>query len=153
MDNFKILNIKEYKDLKEKAASWFSSKRNISKESYLASFEESIKTTNGVPNWYIVLNGDSIIGGIGVIENDFHDRKDLNPNICALFVEIEYRNKGLAGQLLKYALADLKKNNFEKAYLITDHTSFYERYGWKYLCNVTCDDKSNARMYVYNIEK
>ena len=35
MDNFKILNIKEYKDLKEKAASWFSSKRNISKESYL----------------------------------------------------------------------------------------------------------------------
>ena len=24
--------------------------------------------------WYLCLNGDKIIGGMGVIENDFHDR-------------------------------------------------------------------------------
>ena len=29
--------------------------------------------------WYLCLDDDKIIGGLGVIENDFHDRKDLTP--------------------------------------------------------------------------
>ena len=33
-------------------------------------------------------------------------------------------------------------------YLITEHTSFYERYGWKYLCMVQCDDGEQMRMYI-----
>lgn len=153
MKTIKIFNIKKRIDLKEAVAAWFSSKWNISKESYLESFEESFKTKNGVPNWYVVLNGESIIGGIGIIENDFHVRKDLRPNICALYVEEEYRNRGLAGKLLRCALDDLKNENYKKAYLITDHTSFYERYGWKFLCNVVCNDQSSARMYIYDLEE
>lgn len=153
MRNYKIVNIKDCISLKDKVASWFSSKRGISKESYLVSFEESINAKDGVPNWYVILNEESIIGGVGVIENDFHTRKDLSPNICALYVEEEFRNKGLAGKLLNRVLTDLKENKYKKAYLITDHTSFYERYGWKYLYNVICDDKSSARMYVYDLEK
>lgn len=153
MRNFKIVNIKDCVSLKDKAASWFSSKWDISKESYLESFEESISSKDGVPNWYIILNDESIIGGIGVIENDFHERKDLSPNVCALYVEEEFRNKGLAGKLLIHVLSELKGKNYKKAYLITDHTSFYERYGWEYLCNVICDDKSSARMYFYDLEK
>ena len=35
-------------------------------------------------------------------------------------------------------------------YLITEHTSFYERYGWKYLCMVQCDDGEQMRMYIYH---
>ena len=33
-------------------------------------------------------------------------------------------------------------------YLITEHTSFYERYGWKYLCMVQGDDGEQMRMYI-----
>lgn len=29
-----------------------------------------------VPQWYLAMEGEWIIGGMGVIENDFHDRKD-----------------------------------------------------------------------------
>lgn len=25
-------------------------------------------------DWYLCLDGDNIVGGLGVIENDFHDR-------------------------------------------------------------------------------
>lgn len=31
------------------------------------------------------MDGDKIAGGMGVIENDFHDRKDLAPNVCAVW--------------------------------------------------------------------
>ena len=50
--------------------------------------------------WYICLYDESIVAGLGVIENDFHDRKDLTPNVCAVYAEEEHREKGLAGNLL-----------------------------------------------------
>ena len=31
--------------------------------------------------WYLCLEGDQIVAGMGVIENDFHDRKDLKLNV------------------------------------------------------------------------
>ena len=37
------------------------------------------------------------ISGAGVIENDFHDRKDLTPNLCALFVEERKCGRGEPG--------------------------------------------------------
>ena len=41
--------------------------------------------------WYLCLDSECIVGGLGVIENDFHDRKDLKPNVCAVYTEKEYR--------------------------------------------------------------
>ena len=42
----------------------------------------------GITQWYVIVDGQrNIIAGAGVIENDFHDRKDLTPDLCALFVE------------------------------------------------------------------
>jgi hypothetical protein len=37
--------------------------------------------------WYLCMDEDNIIGGMGVIENDFHDRKDLSPNVCAVYTD------------------------------------------------------------------
>lgn len=31
----------------------------------------------------------------GSIANDFHDRKDLTPNICAVYTEEAYRGRGI----------------------------------------------------------
>ena len=39
--------------------------------------------------------------------NDFHDRKDLTPNVCALYVEPELRCRGIAGQLLAHICKDM----------------------------------------------
>lgn len=39
--------------------------------------------------WYLCLCGKKIVAGMGVIENDFHDTKDLAPNVCAVYTEKE----------------------------------------------------------------
>jgi len=59
--------------------------------------EECLEKKGAVPQWYVVVQGDKIIAGLGVIENDFHDRKDLSPNVCAVYVEEAYRCRGIAG--------------------------------------------------------
>ena len=38
--------------------------------------------------------------GVSLIDNDFHDRKDLSPNVCAVYTEEAHRGHGIAGNLL-----------------------------------------------------
>ena len=119
--NFDIVRITDRPELKEKAA-----------------------------QWYLALDGGRIAAGMGVIENDFHDRKDLAPNVCAVFTEPDCRCMGLAGKLLAFVSDDMKSRGISTLYLVTDHDSFYERYGWEYLCPVTQDgDDKPSRMYVH----
>ncbi len=64
--------------------------------------------------------------------NDFHDRKDLTPNICAVYVDGAYRNQGIAGEMLQFVCDDFMTKGIDTLYLVIDHTSFYERYGWEF---------------------
>ena len=136
-------------DLKEYAADWFHTKWGIPKEAYLDCMDAYLrgKTEFG---WYLCLDEDRIVGGMGVIENDFHNRKDLSPNICAVYTEEAYRNQGIAGNLLNMTVNDLGQKGINPVYLVTDHVGFYERYGWKFLCMVQGDGEPEmSRMYIH----
>ena len=136
--------------MRNNIANWFHEKWDIPLEAYLESIDECLENRNAIPQWYIAISGHKVIGGIGVIKNDFHNRKDLTPNICAVYVEEEYRCQGIAGKMLEFVCNDMKEKNINTLYLITDHTSFYERYGWKFLCMVQGDNEEElTRMYIH----
>ena len=149
MEQFTYITLREKPELKNSAAEWFHSKWGVPKKAYLACMEEYInhETEYG---WYLCLKNNRIVGGIGVIENDFHDRKDLSPNVCAVYTEETYRGKGIAGNLLNMVVLDLKDKGITPVYLVTDHTGFYERYGWEFLCMVQGDGEPEmTRMYIH----
>ena len=150
MCEYHIMNLREKPQWKQKAAQWFHEKWNVPVDAYLESIEESLNSENPVPQWYLAVKEEQIIGGIGVIENDFHDRKDLTPNVCAVYVEEEFRCRGIAGKMLETVCRDMKEKGIDTLYLITDHDSFYERYGWEFYCMVQGDgEKEMTRMYVH----
>lgn len=145
-----IIKLREHSELSATAAAWFHEKWGIPLEAYTESIDECINNRGAIPQWYLVMAEGKIAGGLGVIENDFHDRKDLTPNVCAVYVEEEYRCRGIAGKMLKFVCMDMKEKGIDTLYLVTSHTSFYERYGWKLLCMVQCDGEPDmARMYVH----
>ena len=144
-----ILRLSDYPQYKEMAAQWFSEKWQIPVEAYLESIQISIDQKHAIPQWYIVLNKDKhLIAGTGVIDNDFHERKDLTPNLCALFVEENYRNQNIAKQILDFVREDLSNQGIQTLYLITDHTEFYEKCGWRFLMLVKDEEGEMVRMYV-----
>ncbi len=146
---FQIVKIREHKELASKAAEWFHQKWGISLEAYIESITDCINNKKVVPQWYLVLEGERIVGGLGVIANDFHNRKDLTPNVCAVYVDEQYRCKGIAGKMLQFVCEDMKEQGIDTLYLMTDHSSFYERYGWEFLCMVQGDGEPEmSRMYV-----
>lgn len=148
--NFDIARITDRPELKEKAAQWFHKKWWIPAKAYLESMDQALSGNGAVPQWYLALDGDRIAAGMGVIENDFHDRPDLAPNVCAVFTEPDFRCKGLAGKLLDFVCGDMKHHGIDTLYLLTNHDSFYERYGWEYLCPATQEgDEKPSRMYIH----
>ena len=146
----KIISLINKPEIKGLMAEWFHEKWGIPLEAYLESMDECLDGKTTVPQWYVVVEGDKIIGGLGVIENDFHNRKDLSPNVCAVYVEDEYRCQGIAGKLLNFVCEDMKSKGIKTLYLVTNHTSFYERYGWEFLCMVQGDgEEEMTRMYIH----
>lgn len=146
---YQYITLREQPEWKNPAAQWFHSKWGVPTQAYLDCMDAylSRETEYG---WYLCVKDGQILGGLGVIENDFHDRKDLTPNICAVFTEESFRGQGIAGQLLNMAVEDLRSKGISPVYLVTDHTGFYERYGWEFLCMVQGDGEPDmTRMYIH----
>ena len=149
MGKYQYITLREKSDLKISAAEWFNSKWGVPTEAYLECMDAYLqnKTEYG---WYFCIDGNQIIGGMGVIENDFHDRKDLTPNVCAVHTDEKYRCQGIAGNLLNMVVDDMKSKGVSPIYLVTDHIGFYEKYGWEFLCMVQGDGESDmTRMYIH----
>lgn len=149
VEQYRFIKLSQAPGRKEDAASWFHEKWGVPKEAYLACMEAYLNQETDY-GWFLCLDGEKIIAGLGVIENDFHDRKDLIPNVCAVYTEPDYRCKGIAGKLLNMVVADMKEKGISPLYLVTDHVGFYERYGWEFLCMVQPDGEPNMiRMYIH----
>ena len=149
MAEFRYITLREQSELLNIAAEWFHSKWGVPKEAYLECMEAYLKHETEL-GWFLCLDGEQIAGGLGVIENDFHNRPDLTPNVCAVYTEESHRCQGIAGNLLNMAVEDLRSKGISPVYLVTDHTGFYEKYGWEFLCMAQGDGEPDmTRMYIH----
>lgn len=149
MPEYTYITLRQRPELKETAANWFHERWGIPARAYLECMTDYIdrRTENG---WYLCMLADRIVGGLGVIENDFHDRKDLSPNVCAVYTDEAYRGQGIAGRLLDLVVGDMKEKGISPLYLVTDHTGFYERYGWEFYCMAQGDGEPEpTRLYIH----
>ena len=149
MPDLEYITLRDRPGLLDAAAAWFHRKWGVPQDAYLECMNDYLNgvTENG---WYICLDGDKIAGGLGVIDNDFHDRKDLAPNVCAVYTDDHYRQQGIAGNLLNLAVNDMKSKGVTPIYLLTNHTGFYERYGWEFYCMAQGDGEPEmSRIYIH----
>ena len=144
---YSFVALRQRPALIDAAAKWFHDMWGVPEEAYRLCMAAYLagETEYG---WYLCLYGSAIAGGLGVIDNDFHDRKGLRPNLCAVYTDPAHRGRGIAGRLLDMAVEDLRTAGVSPVYLVTDHTGFYERYGWEYLCPAT-DEGSGRPTRVY----
>lgn len=147
METLSIATLREKPELIQRAAAWFHSKWGVPEQAYFACMQAYLSGESEY-GWYLCMDGEKIVAGMGVIENDFHDRKDLAPNVCAVYTEEAYRCRGIAGKLLGYVVEDCRKKGISPLYLVTDHIGFYEKYGWEFLCMVQGEGEPEmTRMY------
>ena len=130
-----IISIRKSPEYKDRAIKYFQNKwaSPSSMKVYEDCITNSISTTSPLPQWYLLLENDKIIGCAGLITNDFISRMDLYPWVCAIYIEEDYRGNNYGSLLIEQAKADAKKGGFSSLYLCTDHIGYYEKLGFKYV--------------------
>ncbi|MBT8394729.1 MAG: GNAT family N-acetyltransferase [Flavobacteriaceae bacterium] len=130
----KIISVRENPEFKNRAIKYFQKSWNgISPKIYEDSISHSINSKNPLPQWYLLLKDETIIGCAGLITNDFISRGDLYPWVCAIFIEEKHRGNTYSSILIHKAKIDAKEFGFNNLYLCTEHIGFYEKFGFRYI--------------------
>lgn len=145
----KVINIRENPELKENAIRYISEKwaNEASKSVYEDCISRSLATDNPLPIWYLLMDGDNIIGCVGLITNDFISCMDLWPWLCALYIEEGHRGNAYGKLLIERLKKDAARAGFSNVYLATDHIGYYEKYAFEYLCDGYHPWGDSSRVY------
>ncbi|WP_229522421.1 GNAT family N-acetyltransferase [Paenibacillus monticola] len=97
------------------------------------------------------MEGNKIIGSYALLRSELNSRQDLSPWLACLFVEPEYRRKNIGVQLQNHSINQVRLKGYEKLYLCTDLTDYYERNNWNHIGKGYSIDDNETRIYEYQI--
>ncbi|RTF41644.1 GNAT family N-acetyltransferase [Serratia marcescens] len=129
-----MISVRQAPELAPRAIAYFQ--RHWATAETLMMYEDAINrslgATNPLPQWYLLMENDRILGCAGLITNDFISRGELYPWLCALYVEEAQRGRGHGAKLIEHVAAETRRLGFPQLHLCTDLEGYYERSGFVY---------------------
>ncbi|HEY8364752.1 MAG TPA: GNAT family N-acetyltransferase [Haloplasmataceae bacterium] len=127
-----IVSVREKPEYKDIAINYFQRiwGNENSNKVYEDCITHCIDTLSPLPQWYLLMDKEKLVGCAGLITNDFISRMDLYPWLCALYIEKEYRGNEYGALLIEKAKNDAKSLGYKYLYLCSDHVGYYEKYGF-----------------------
>lgn len=85
-----------------------------------------------MPAMYICVDGEHVVGTAALVESDMDSHPELSPWLASVYVNAEYRNRGVGAALVAQVVSAAKDAGFGPLYLFTpDRARFYEGLGWQ----------------------
>lgn len=89
----------------------------------------------------LLLNEKELIGFISIFPYDSDNYPNLTPWYATMYVKKEYRNRGYSKLLNDAILEEARRRGFKTLYLKTELVNYYEKFGAKYIENITPTEK------------
>lgn len=84
-----------------------------------------------IPSALVATNGSELLGSALLVEHDMSTRKELSPWLAGVLVKPQYRNSGVATELIQGIESQASGMGVKKLYLYTDkEAEFYAKRGW-----------------------
>ena len=129
-----MISVRQAPELAPRAIAYFQ--RHWATAETLMMYEDAINRSlgaaNPLPQWYLLMENDQILGCAGLITNDFISRGELYPWLCALYVEETQRGRGYGTKLIEHVATETRRLGFSQLHLCTDLEGYYERSGFVY---------------------
>lgn len=100
---------------------------------FFASIVEHSQTPGALPITFVAVEGERLLGTVGLWRCDLISRQDLYPWMAALYVAPEARGQGLAGKLQQHVIGYARAQGYTELFLYSACRDFYERFGWQYI--------------------
>lgn len=108
---------------------WFASKPGHTLEGLIARMRGG--KADRVPIGLIAFVDGEPAGTVSLLEEDLQEYAHCRPWLAGLLVFPEFRNKGVAGALIKSLMEAARLAGEREAFLYTYIPALYEKYGWK----------------------
>ncbi|HAM62246.1 MAG: GNAT family N-acetyltransferase [Firmicutes bacterium GWF2_51_9] len=130
-----VISLRQDASILREAIQYIASKwaNPQNRQVYVDCLTHTSNAKNPLPQWYLLMEEDRIIGCAGLITNDFISRMDLYPWVCAMYIEQDRRGNNFGELLIKKAVEDAKNAGFNEVYLCTDHVGYYEHFGFGFV--------------------
>lgn len=118
---------------------------------FFASIVEHSQTPGALPITFVAVEGERLLGTVGLWRCDLISRQDLYPRMAALYVAPEARGQGLAGKLQQHVIGYARAQGYTELFLYSACRDFYERFGWQYIGEGLDYPASAVSLYRYDL--
>ena len=118
---------------------------------FFASIVEHSQTPGALPITFVAVEGERLLGTVGLWRCDLISRQDLYPWMAALYVAPEARGQGLAGKLQQHVIGYARAQGYGELFLYSACRDFYERFGWQYIGEGLDYPASAVSLYRYDL--
>ncbi|KGA25831.1 GNAT family acetyltransferase [Pectobacterium brasiliense] len=134
MSSVKIVYLADHPQHQEQVIDWiwqaFGSQNS---REFFASVVRNSLNPAALPLTFIALEGERLVGTVGLWRCDLISRQDLTPWLASLYVEESQRDKGLGIALQQHVLDFCRRRGFDDLYLFATFSGYYEKHGWRYI--------------------
>lgn len=118
---------------------------------FFASIITHSQQPDALPITFVAVEGEHLLGTVGLWRCDLITRQDLYPWLAALYVDESARGKGLAGKLQEYVMDYAARAGYSELHLWSACRDFYERYGWHDIGDALEYPNKTVHLYRYSL--
>jgi GNAT superfamily N-acetyltransferase len=97
-------------------------------------YHAATATRGGVPTCLVATENNILLGVVCILMDDLENRPDLNPWLGALYVNPEFRGRGIARKLVEACMNEARKAQLDILYAWTKHlTPLFKSLGWNHI--------------------
>lgn len=131
-----------------KVANWLWEEWGTSKnKKFWYSWVSSSARNDDIPQTFICIINEQIVGTVSLWRCDLQSRQDLFPWLGGLYIDEKYRNQGIAKQLIEHVCKVASNLGYTELFLFTSLENFYEKLDWKYLTNIPDENDNMVKLY------
>lgn len=128
---YEILSVEKNLNLKDVVLKYVDDCGWRVKPFFQKQLELGISLNSGIPQTFVLLDKDKMIGFYQFIKNEPITNKELTPWVATMFIDKKYRGQRLSEKLLIHGRKYAYKLGYSKVHLSTDHIQLYEKMGFR----------------------
>lgn len=125
---------------------WSLKEKNL--EEYIKLKTNAVLNSDNVISILGLIDNKELVGFISVLKSDGDERTDLTPWYATMYVKEKYRGRGYSKILNDAILDSAKKMKYNKIYLKSGLTNYYEKFGAKFIQKL----KNGESLYYIDLE-